>query len=263
MALVFSAIAPHPPLLIPAIGKDNLVRVQKTVEAMKQLEQELYAAKPDTILIISPHGLILPDAFVINFNPFYESHLEEFGDFTTKLNFKPDTLLVNNLKESLANKFPLVVTSEPHLDHGAVVPLYYLTAHLPNFTILPLGYSFLPLKTHYEFGKAIQEEIVATNKRVAVVASGDLSHRLTPDAPAGHSPRGKEFDEKIIELIANKNVVSILNLDPKFIEEAGECGLRSLVILLGILDKMNYSPQLFSYEGPFGVGYLVCNFRLA
>jgi AmmeMemoRadiSam system protein B len=261
--LAFAAITPHPPILIPTIGRENTKRVQKTIEAMEELEKKLVEANPETIIVISPHGAILPDAFSINLNPKYASNLQEFGDFATKLEFKTDTALAFRIKELMEDKnIPLILTSEQFLDHGAVVPLYFLTKQLNSVPILPMGYSLLDLKTHFNLGDYLKEIILDEEKRIAIIASGDLSHRLTKDAPAGYSPRGKEFDEKLIELIANKNTAGLLNLDADLIEEAGECGLRSLVILLGLLERINYTPEILSYEGPFGVGYLVANFKL-
>ncbi len=261
--LTFAAITPHPPILIPTIGQENIKRIQKTLEAMEAMENKLFETNPETIIIISPHGTILPDAFSINLNPKYISNLEEFGDFSTKLEFKTDTAMAFRIKELMEDKdIPLILTSELFLDHGAVVPLYYLTKRLNNVAILPIGYSLLDLKIHFNFGDYLKEIILNEEKRVAVIASGDLSHRLTQDAPAGYSPRGKEFDEKLVELITNKNTAGILNLNPSLIEEAGECGLRSFLILLGLLERINYTPEILSYEGPFGVGYLVANFKL-
>lgn len=261
--LTFAAFTPHPPVLIPAIGKENTKRLQKTTEALESLEKNLFESKPDTIVIISPHGALLPDAFSINMNPTYESNLQEFGDFSTKLEFKADTTLAFRIKELMEDKnIPLVMTSDGSLDHGTVLPLYFLTKRLPLCTILPVGYSMLDLKTHFNFGDFLKEVFLNEEKRIAVIASGDLSHRLTKDTPAGYSPRGEEFDKKLVELIANKNMAGILGLDEALIEEAGECGLRSLVILLGLLERMNYNPEILSYEGPFGVGYLVANFKL-
>lgn len=261
--LSFAAFTPHPPILIPTIGKENLKRVEKTVEAMGKLEEKIFEAKPDTIIIISPHGALLPDAFSINLNPTYKSNLHEFGDFATELEFKTDTALAFRIKELMEDKnVPLVLTSEESLDHGVIVPLYFLTKRLEGVSILPMGYSMLDLKTHFNFGDFLKEIILNEDKKIAVIASGDLSHRLTKDAPAGYSPRGKEFDEKLAELITNKNTAGILGLDQSLAEEAGECGLRSLVILLGLLERINYTPEIFSYEGPFGVGYMVSNFKL-
>lgn len=262
MSLVFSAITPHPPIIIPQIGKDNLAKVDKTIQALKKLEKELYASKPETIIIISPHGSLLPDNFTINLNPVYESSFVDFGDFATKKEYKADLGLIDKIFEANKYHLPLKILSEPTLDHGASVPLFYLCEHLPAIKILPMGYSLLDSETHLEFGKRLKDIIFETNKRIAVIASGDLSHCLTPEAPGGFTPEGKEFDEQLVKLLEQKDIEGILKLEPDLIEKAGECGLRSFLILLGIIKNINYQPHLLSYEGPFGVGYLVMNFEL-
>ncbi len=260
--LVFSAITPHPPMLLPKIGKDHFDQLKKTTEAIKLLEGELYAARPDVIIIISAHGPVLPDAFTINLSPTYRINFEEFGDFGTKLEFKSSPMLISRIKEALLNKVPLVLISEEVLDHGASVPLFYLAQHLPNVSLIPAGYSLLDYQAHLDFGNKLKNEISKSNKRIAIIASADLSHRLTKEAQAGYSPQGKIFDQKIIELLTKKDLPGILKLDPKLIKEVSECGLRSILILLGIIQDLNYEFEMLSYEGPFGVGYLVGNFKI-
>jgi len=125
-----------------------------------------------------------------------------------------------------------------------------------------MSYSLLDFKTHYVFGQKLKEIIFSSNKKIALIASGDLSHRLTFDAPAGYSPQGRIFDEQLIKFLRKKAFKKIVNFDSSLVEEAGECGLRSILILLGVLDQVNYKPEILSYEGPFGVGYLVANFKL-
>lgn len=263
MSLVFAAITPHPPVLIPNIGQDNLKKIQATKEAMEKLEQDLYVSKPETILIISPHGHLLPDSFTININPTYSVDLREFGDLVTKSEYACDFQLAQEITESAKLKnLPLVLQSDPILDYGSAVPLFYLTQHLPKIKIIPLSYSLLPAKTHLDFGYLIKECIMKANRRVAIIASGDLSHSLTSDAPGGFSPDGKKFDEAIIESLKNCNSTALLNLDPKFCQSAAECGLKSILILLGILQRVNCNFKILSYEGPLGVGYLVAEFVL-
>lgn len=259
--LVFSAICPHPPILIPTIGKDNLEKIKNTAEAMKNLEEELYASKPDIIIIISPHGEIIPDAFCMNLNSKYTAGFEEFGDFKTKMEFNSAPLLAMKIKERVEGTLPLVLTSSDNLDHGCAVPLFYLTKHLKGIEILPICYSFLDYQKHFEFGQLLKKEIAKSEKRIAVIASGDMSHALTEDAPARYSPKGAEFDKKFIQLLQRKDVRGIMKMDAKLIDKAAECGLRSFMILFGILDEYKYESEVFSYEGPFGVGYLVANFR--
>ena len=259
--LVFTAITPHSPILLPTIGKENFNLIEKTVRAMKKLEENFYLAKPETVIIISPHGLILPESFSISLAKKYHSTLKQFGDLATKLEFKTDLELIHKIKENLETKIPLTIISQEELDHGASVPLFYLTEHLKDISLVPLSYSSLDYQTHFEFGQMLREEISKTNKRVAIIASGDLSHRLSPEAPAGFSPQGKTFDNKLIELLKKKDTQGILSLDPDLIKEAGECGLRSIIILLGLLKNLKYQPEILSYEAPFGVGYLVAQFK--
>jgi AmmeMemoRadiSam system protein B len=262
--IVFASICPHPPLLIPTIGKENLKQVKKTETAMKKLEEDFYAAKPDTVVIISPHSPLIPNAFGINMAENYTAHLNDFGDFSFKLHFAANKDLAHRLKERAEDQqFPVVLVSQPELDHGITVPLFYLTRHRPNIPLVPLSFSMMDLPTHLKFGKIIRDEIQSDKSRVAVVASGDLSHRLTEGAPAGYSAMGARFDRELTKLIKKNNVEGILGLDQELVDEAGECGLRSITILLGILDEINYQPEILSYEGPFGVGYLVANFKLS
>lgn len=265
MSLVFAAITPHPPLLIPTIGKENLKYITKTKEAMEKLEEDLYLAKPDMIVVISPHGHYFNDAFSLNFSDHFETDLREFGDLATKLQFSGDMEFPYAVRTESIDHYkncPAAIINEPVIDHGAAVPLYYLTQHLPNIKIVPVGFSDLDWKTHLEFGSLLKEQIMRYNKRVAVIASGDLSHALSTEGPVGFNPEGPKFDAAIQELLAAHNTAGLLNLDPEKVAAAAECGFRSVLILLGILRNVNYQYSAYSYEGPFGVGYLTANFIL-
>lgn len=262
MPLVFAGISPHPPILIPNIGKDALKKIEKTKRALEKMEEELYITKPDVIIIISPHGELLADNFTVNGLPEFISDFEQFGDFETKKKWFGTPELASILKSKTdKNNLPVEIIDQQKLDHGTTVPLYYLTNHLKNTRILPMGYSDLGRKEHFEFGQIIKEITNHSLKRIAIIASGDLSHGLTSDAPAGFSSVGEEFDNKIIELLENKNTVGYLNLENDFVEKAAECGYRSILILLGALKNTNCKFRNLSYEGPFGVGYLTGYFE--
>ena len=262
--IVFAGITPHPPIIIPEIGKENLSFTEKTIQSMKRLSEDLYAAKPDTLVFISPHGPMLADAFIINMSPEFTVNFEDFGDLKTNLRVKGDVGLIHHYKEILEDKMAIVLANQAKLDHGVGVPLYYFAQGLDlnNIRIVPISYSLQTPAAHFAFGRKLQEDMINDTKRIAVIASGDLSHRLTQDAPAGYSHWAKKFDETLINKIKAKDAKGLINLDPDFIEEAGECGLKSFIILMGILNSMDYYPEIYSYEGPFGVGYLVANCKL-
>ncbi len=261
MSLVFAAITPHPPLLIPNIGKGTLKKLDKTKVAMEKLEEELYLAKPDVLIVVSAHGSFFSDAFTINVCPEYHTDLKEFGDLTTKLNFKGEMNLSTRIREKTKEeKIPTTMISESTLDYSSTIPLFYLTKHLPDIQIIQIGFCDLEWKTHLDFGYLIKEQVLNTNKRVAIIASGDLSHALTTNSPAGFNQAGTKFDEKIQELLAHKNVAGMLQLEADFVKNSSECGFKTFLILMGTLKNVDYIYQQHSYEAPFGVGYLTANF---
>jgi len=262
MPIVFSAITPHPPILIPTIGKENVNQLKATSDAFLKLEHDLYASQAETIIIISPHGHLQEEAFTINLSPEFTINFEDFGDLVTKVSIGGDVGLAHKIREKLETKAALQLISEPGLDHGSAVPIFLLTQHLPKIKIIPLYYSGLDLTAHYNFGQMIKSKLLNSSTRIAIIASGDLSHRLTKNAPAGYSPKGKKFDQKLIDCLLKKETEEIIKFKPELIADAGECGLKSIMILLGILEGMKYEPQLLSYESPFGVGYLTMNFKL-
>lgn len=261
--LTFAAITPHPPIIIPTIGsKEDLLKVKKTIEAMENLRKEIEKVKPETLIIISPHGPVGFKELSIVKSDDFSGNFSMFGDFQTQLQFKTDKEIRKEIIETCEKENIVYRLYEKNeLDHGTLVPLFYLTKNIKP-KILPLGYSLLDVSWNFKYGNALGEVVKNSKKKIGIIASGDLSHRLTPNAPAGYSPRGKEFDKKLIEALKNNDIKKVLNIDEELVEEAGECGYRSIAILLGILSVFGISNlefRILSYEGPFGVGYLVAN----
>ena len=250
-------IVPHPPIIIPGIGQpDDLKKAEKTISAMEKLGTELEKEHPDAILLVSPHAQMNHHTFVINSAPKLAGSFIDFG-LDMDFEFENDVDLIEEIVSAANDKNIPVHLHESFLDHGTLTPLYYLAKTIKP-KLVQLAFSMMDYQKHYEYGKLIGGVLRGSRKKIAVVASGDLSHRLISSAPAGYSPKGKDFDEKLIKLLSGKNVKGILNLDENLIEEAGECGLRSIIVILGILNE-KYEFDILSYEGPFGVGYLTAS----
>jgi aromatic ring-opening dioxygenase LigB subunit len=262
MSIIFSAIVPHSPLLNPKVGKENLVRLAATEKAFKKLEEELYAARPDIIIIISPHGPMQAGSFTMNLNPAFTVKFEEFGDFSTKLAFTGNIGFAYKIREKLETEIPLQLMSGENLDYGAAIPLMLLASRIQSVKIIPLYYSGLDFETHFRFGQLVKQELLATNERIAIIASGDLSHKVTKDGPAGYTPKAKKFDQRIVDLLMKNAAGDILKIKTDAVKDVCECGLKSIIMLLGMLDGIRHEPQLLSYEAPFGIGHLVMNFKL-
>lgn len=234
---------------------------------MKKLASELKKSDPETIIVISPHGLIYPDRINICGIRRLVGGLTQFGAPSLKFELKNDLELAEALaRETEKNGIQTLFYDNGdrfyELDHGTMVPLYFLLKKITGINILPVAYSYQDKAAHFAFGETIADVAKKSKKKIAIIASGDLSHRLIQTAPAGYSESGKEFDKLLLDYIKAKDTQGILEMDDDFIEEAGECGYRSLLILLGAIEKINWQPEILSYEGPFGVGYGVVNFKI-
>jgi len=258
----FAAIMPHPPLLIPAIGKEHIDKLKITREAMSDLEKKMDKTGLDALIVISSHSQMHHDAFSILLDKNYVVSFGEFGDFETKLNFSPDLELVEKIRHAaINNNIPLTLTHEDELDYTFGVPLYYL-ARNKKIKVIPFLHTFADMKEQFEMGRLIKAVAMQSNKKIGIIASGHLSHKSTEASPAGYSKKGVDFNAKLRELLETKNTAGILSMDKKLIAAADESILPALSILLGAMDKINYKPQTFSYEAPLGIGYLVFNFKL-
>lgn len=261
--IVFAAITPHSPLLLPTIGSEHAKVLQGTLAASATLRKNFQAAKPDVVLIISPHSTALPDAVALNLADTYHGDLTKFGDLKTRRVYRPATPFIDRLQRTLREKNqPITLLSVPTLDYGAMVPLVSLGVPetLPLIPVFPGN--GLDFKKHFTLGEAMQEELGDSPKRIAVIASNNLSHRLSSDAPAGFSLQGEKFDALVREALETGNTARLLKIKPNFVEEAGQCGFRGTILLLGILARAGVSARILSYEHPFGVGYLTASFTL-
>ncbi len=264
MPLVFGAVVPHSPVLVASIGKKDQKKAKITLDAFEKLEEELYLSKPDLIIVFTPHCETHDESFIVNAHTKFETSFKDFGDHKTHESYAGSPDFGARLSH-LANQehIPLRLVSNSKLDHGVSVPLHYLTRHLPKIKIVPIGHSNLDPKVHLAFGKIIKEAAMNSDKRIALIASANLSHGITTDAPSGFKESGKLFDEKIIELLQSHNTAGVATLDSTIVKNADECGYRPLLLLLGALQNMNYDFKRLAYETPFGIGYLTGEFALS
>ncbi|MEN3331541.1 MAG: hypothetical protein V7641_906 [Blastocatellia bacterium] len=258
-ALVFAGIAPHPPLLVPEVGGDRIERVKDSQQAMRDFARRLLDTHPDTIVVISPHSPLDPQTFTARASR--ELH-GDFGDFLApqvQLAFANDLELLNAVERcaSAAGVMFARLARDYPLDHGALVPLYYLHEAGWRGPVAVFGFTMQDNHRHVAFGRVIAQAAASIQRRLALVASGDLSHRLIVGGPYQFEPTAHLFDEQIVAAIATGNAAQVIEMDEGLRTRAGECGYRSILIALGGVDANLRDHQVLSYEGPFGVGYMV------
>lgn len=271
--IVNAYILPHPPIIIPEVGRGREADACKTIEAYKKAAKEIKEDNPDTIIVITPHGPFFRDMIYINdTEKIISGDLRRFGAPEVKFEFENHNLFVKKIAHFAAyNKIKTVGPSHQlikrmgisrNLDHGAMVPLYFINKEINGYKLVHLSVADMPYEELYRFGQCIGKSVMETDGRVVLIASGDLSHSLTWDAPCGYNEKGEIFDRLLIEYISKVDINSIVNFDEDLAQEAAECGLRPIIIMLGALGGYDIYADVYSYEGPYGVGYFISKINL-
>lgn len=257
-ALVFSGIAPHPPIMVPEVGGEAVEDVRSSINAMRELTRRVIECGAETVVLISPHAPLASKAFVAYQGPLLYGDFADFRAPAATVQFPLDEELLQAIKIAAADEnYAVEAIKDQDLDHGSAVPLYFLQRCGWNGKVVCLGYSFLSNDHHLKFGACIRRAIDQVGRSVAFIASGDLSHRLKPGAPAGYSRTAYMFDSQVVDALRQNDSQQIIDIDQDLRRLAGECGYRSMLVVLGATRELPGSAEVLHYEAPFGVGYLV------
>ena len=266
MSIIRAVMVPHPPIILPAVGHGEEKKISATTAAYKQAAAFLHEAKPETIVILTPHSVLYRDYFHISPGESAWGSFAQFGAPEVKLSVRYDVPFVRALeKNAEAEKLPAGTLGECDraLDHASMIPLWFLQDAYqgePLPSVVRIGLSGRPLTEHYRLGMLIRRTAEQLSRRICVVASGDLSHRLKTDGPYGFRAEGPQYDERIMDVMGRASFGELFSFSETFCEAAGECGHRSFTIMAGCFDGQDAEAKKLSHEGPFGVGYGVCLF---
>lgn len=258
-------LLPHPPVLIPEIGRGRERDAGKTGAACIHVAEMVAELSPEAIIILSPHTPLFSDFLYMYDSPILTGSFARFGSPELTLSAVQDTVLRDALFSQLqgasifAGTLPEAQLArmglDQNLDHGVLVPLYFLQKKLPKVPLVALSSPNMDAKTLVLIGECIAEAARESNRSVCVIASGDMSHRVNKESPYGVVPEGALFDQKVCNSLENSDITALRSIDTALRVRAGECGYASLVILSAIFK--NPVCTLYSYEAPFGIGYCV------
>lgn len=269
MSVLAAFMVPHPPMIIPAIGQGSEEQIAETTRAYQQAAEEIAALRPDTIVITSPHSILYGDYFHISPSAGAKGSFAQFGAGSVQFRVEYDTELVAEIcRQADGQDFPAGTLGERDkaLDHGTMVPLWFIERAYENagvpksYKIVRIGLSGLPLTDHYRLGQLIREAAERTGRRIVIVASGDLSHKLQDYGPYGFAKEGPEYDARIMDVCGRGAFGELFDFSEGFCDRAAECGHRSFVIMAGAFDGMAVKAKALSHEDVTGVGYGVCTF---
>lgn len=255
-------VVPHPPIILPEIGRGEEEKISATISSMRQVAAEIEELKPDTVILSSPHAPYYRDGFYIAGGERVSGDFSQFGFPGLRMNLTLDSELSDEISRlAEEERIPHVLSPDnSQLDHGAMVPLRFVEQDYPELRLVLLGLSALSARDHYRLGMCIQKAVQTLGRRAVFIASGDFSHVLKEDGPYGFREEGPVFDEQVMDILARAAFDELLVVPPEFSEKASDCGLPSFQIMAGALDGQKVEAERLSYEGPFGVGYGVLTF---
>lgn len=259
-SIVFSGLMPHPPICVPEVGGERGAACSATTRACEELARRLVEARPERLFLVSPHSPRDERALGIWTGEVLRGDLAAFGAPEVRVELPVDRELGAGLASELGPDASWWIQPEP-LDHGAMVPLAFLARagwQGPTCVVsLPASENAVLLAG---FGGALRRALTGLGGRAAVIASGDMSHRVLEGAPAGFHPRAVEFDERVCDIVEAGRFADLEHFDPELRALAAEDVIGTTWIVATAIRDLQADPEVLSYEHPFGVGYLVALF---
>lgn len=263
MGIIAGFMVPHPPMIVPAVGRGSEAQVEETARAYEKVAEEIAALCPETIVITSPHSIMYADYFHLSPGSCASGSFAAFRAPSVSFDEHYDEELVSEIcRLADEEEFPAGTLGErdASLDHGTMVPLWFIRNRYKEGKIVRIGLSGLPLIDHYRLGQLIKQAAENTGRRVVMIASGDLSHKLQEYGPYGYVPEGPEYDERIMDVMGRAAFGELFGFDESFCDRAAECGHRSFVIMAGAFDGTAVTAERLSHQDITGVGYGICTF---
>jgi len=267
LAIIKAYLLPHPPLAVPDVGRGEEKKIEKTLTALREISKEIAELAPETIIIVTPHAPMYKDCFHMSLGEKGRNgeqcsgNFAQFGAPEAIIDAFYDTDLVNEIASFTKNLNNCVTESDSVLDHGTTVPLWYINQSYKDYKLVRISQSGMSQDAHFCFGQTLAKAVEHAKRRVVLIASGDLSHKLSEYGPYGYAPEGVAFDKLITQSIDQGDISPLFDITEQTREAAAECGYNSLMILAGCMENERMSSRLLSYECPFGVGYAVASFQ--
>jgi aromatic ring-opening dioxygenase LigB subunit len=258
-APIVAVLMCHAPIVIPAIGGDRSTECTATTEAMRDAARTVASSGVETAVILSPHLPRHSRAFGVVAGEKLHGDFGAFGRPDLACTFRGDAAAGAAIGRAVQRAgLEIVPTVIRGLDHGTMVPLWFLQEAGFKGRVVVFGFPWhKDGAANHAFGRALREALEGLDRRWALVASGDMSHALRPGAPSGFHPRAQAFDDAVVKALGEGRLGALSAIPSELRDLAAEDVMDSLESSAGVLGDEIPEGRMLSYEGPFGVGYLV------
>jgi len=264
---------PHGGDIVPKLAARKTEHLfVKTRESVREIARDIREARPDTIVIASPHNLRLQDTIGIVTSENTTGQLNGSGGRKISLSLKCDLEFAQDLlQESTRYHLPVVganygsaegPASDMPMDWGTLVPLWFVAKEerVRAKTVIVTPSREIPLGQNIAFGMVIGAMAEKRRKRIAFIASADQAHAHKRSGPYGYHRSAAKYDQFVSEAIQKNRIGSIFGLSERFIEDAKPDSLWQIAMLAGLTRVVKMRGSLLSYEVPTYYGMICASF---
>jgi aromatic ring-opening dioxygenase catalytic subunit (LigB family) len=247
--LVFAGACSHVPDLLARPEIDDPAAIERLRAAYARLAADLRSARPDVVITTTDCHFqsFESGAFVVGEAVSHTGSMVFFKRPDLALNLRGDAEFAREIVREMRER-GLEVETAPnvHLDHGLIVPL---TLVLPqqDTPVIPVvtqpARTFSPYGAR-AFGEALRSVIERGHRRVALLATGGLSHWLDPGK---FGFIDKEFDGYILDLLRAGRGLELANLEPYPLLSHGQYEILNWIIMLAAVGP-GIRGEVYAYE---------------
>ncbi len=258
MSIVAAAVVPHSPVLLPTIAKEHAKLFDKTTTAITNLANDWYAAKPDVVIILSPHGVPSGQEIVLHSAEKYVATFDEYGDMATTITAAGAIGMMHHLHSQAEREhFPLHLQTFERLDYGTSIPLYFLLQAQPKISVCSLLIGTNEPEILLRLAAVLRECTQSDRRRYLIIASADMTRRKihTPDAHRRPTHEERDFSSSIVAVDAAQLAA--------LVPQPTTCGYGPLLGIVSMLQGIAEYGTIHSFEAPLGVGLLTASFSFS
>jgi aromatic ring-opening dioxygenase catalytic subunit (LigB family) len=264
MSIVGAAFLPHTPLLLPTTNPTHAKRVRALRLAVEEVVAWGYAAQPDIVICFNPHAPSVGNQYTFNLAERYTASFDEFGDLSTKVTLNGAPTFAYTLKEHLEAFLPVASVIEPRVNYGLGIPAIFFQKHHPQLSWIEISARHTTLKDHLAFGARLQTLLLNSRKRVLILATGEITARLTDASTQGKSPEAAHFKKLWLDALKHHSLRAFLEtVTTAQTDEVASCGSWSVAQMLGTVLSMNKHVRVLYDDAPYGVGYAIATWQPA
>lgn len=261
---------PHGGEAIPELAGDRYELFGPTRRGLEQAGAVVREARPDIIVIATPHGIRAEGRVALSYSERTEGTMSGPGDVSLTMICRVHQDLAQDLSHTAESRgIPTALlaygaSSGPHsclpMDWGVQVPLWFTRPEEQSgdgpsvVTICPSR--ALSLTTLAEFGSVIAEVAERRPERIALIASSDLCHAHDANGPYGYDALARTLDAHITEQVQTDHLEALLQVDPDWIAHGKPDGLWQIAMLTGARRRVQWHARFIAYQVPTYFGML-------